>query len=69
MHRYYVNHYPEGNGDHQVQRERCVRMPSYPLNLGHHAQCHQALDVAKRFFPRSNGCFQCIRECHTPRPA
>ena len=69
MHRYFVNLYPEGNGDHLVHREGCARMPSYPLNLGHHAQCHQALDVAKRFFPRSNGCFQCIRECHTHRPA
>ena len=67
--RYFVNLYPEGNGDHLVHREGCTRMPTFPLNLGHHATCREAVDVAKRFFPRSNGCFQCARECHLHRPA
>ena len=67
MHRYFVNLYPEQNGDHLVHREGCTRLPTFPLNLGHHPDCQHAVDVAKRFFPRSNGCFQCARDCHAHR--
>ncbi|HKN78238.1 MAG TPA: hypothetical protein VJW16_03650 [Lysobacter sp.] len=69
MHRYLVNLYPENNGDHLVHREGCRRLPTFPLNLGHHPECRSAVEAAKRYFPRANGCFQCARDCHVHRPA
>ena len=69
LHRYFINLYPEDNGEHLVHREGCRRVPRFPLNLGHHPDCHSAVEAAKRFFPRANGCLQCARECHVRRSA
>lgn len=62
---YYVNKQAQANGDHEVHREDCHYLPS-PANrhsLGIFSSCEEAVKVAKRTFPRSNGCFHCSENC------
>jgi hypothetical protein len=67
MRRYLVDLYPDEHGDHVVHREGCARRPTFPLNLGHHTTCHEALVKARKYFARSNGCLQCTRDCRKHR--
>ena len=67
MKAYYVNKQAQANGDHEVHREDCHYLPS-PANkqyLGVFNSCEEAVKVAKRTFPRSNGCIHCSENCHT----
>lgn len=64
---YYVNRNAQPNGDHEVHKDGCSHMPD-PGNrqsVGEHASCHGAVQAAKRFNSRANGCYWCSRECHT----
>lgn len=64
---YYVNKNPQDNGDHEVHREDCEKLPS-PANreyLGHFDCCEDAVEKAKQIFSQSNGCFYCSEKCHT----
>jgi len=67
MVRYYVNKNAQDNGDHEVHKWACDRMPieENRLYLGDFSNCFDAVRKAKQHYPRSNGCFYCSRECHT----
>jgi hypothetical protein len=64
---YYVNKKAQTNGDHVVHREDCHYLPSSENRhyLGIFNSCQEAVKVAKRTFPQSNGCFYCSKDCHT----
>lgn len=64
---YYVNKIAQSNGDHEVHKSGCSFMPS-TLNrkhLGNYPSCYGAVQEAKKYYPKSNGCYYCSRECHT----
>ena len=67
MARYYVNRNPQANGDHEVHKAGCYYWPSKEnlLYLGEFSNCHDAVREAKNHYGKSNGCYYCIRECHT----
>ena len=65
MDRYYVNNDTQANGDHEVHRNGCSRMPSNRIDLGLFSSCHDAVRAAKNHYAQVNGCYYCARECHT----
>ena len=63
---YYVNKNAQNNGDHEVHKEGCHRMPE-PENkqyLGNFSTCREAVAEAKKYYTQSDGCYYCIPECH-----
>lgn len=65
MAKYYVNNEQQTNGDHEVHRDDCLRLPSNKHFLGEYSNCADAVKAAKKIYPRSNGCYWCSKECHT----
>jgi hypothetical protein len=64
---YYVNKNAQDNGDHEVHTTGCAHMPD-PKNcqyLGSFTNCADAVRDARRYYPQSNGCYYCSRDCHT----
>ncbi len=64
---YYVNKQAQTNGDHEVHKSDCSRMPNEENRkyLGSFSNCSGAVRKAKEYYPKSNGCYYCSRECHT----
>jgi len=64
---YYVNKQPQSNGDHEVHKSDCSYMPGEEnrMYLGSFTNCFDAVREAKKYYPQSNGCYYCSRECHT----
>ena len=66
-HHYYVNDNSQDNGDHEVHKEGCSYLPDV-LNrtyLGMFPSCHGAVQEARNYYGRVNGCFWCAYPCHT----
>ncbi len=64
---YYVNKNAQSNGDHEVHTTGCSFLPE-PHNriyLGEFSSCSSAVQEARRYYTRVNGCFYCSRPCHT----
>lgn len=67
MSKYYVNKNSQSNGDHEVHKESCHRLP-LPANrkyLGMFSNCKGAVREAKKHYNKVNGCYWCSTECHT----
>ncbi|HWL17560.1 MAG TPA: hypothetical protein VNR00_18265 [Opitutus sp.] len=64
---YYVSKTAQFNGDHEVHKHGCQFMPEPHdrIYLGEFYSCHEAMKDARRHFPQVNGCYFCVRECHT----
>lgn len=64
---YYVNKKAQANGDHEVHKSGCSFMPIEENRkyLGSFNNCFDAVREAKQFYPQSNGCYYCSKECHT----
>jgi len=64
---YYVNTKEQANGDHEVHTSTCSYLPAAEnrLYLGYLDSCAEAVRIAKRTYPQSNGCYYCCRACHT----
>jgi len=66
---YYVNANAQPDGYHEVHVDdgSCPYPPTAVnrIQLGWHANCRDAVSAAKRVFHKSDGCYWCIRECHT----
>lgn len=64
---YYVNKNAQPNGDHEVHTAECSFLPSEDnrIYLGVFSDCYGAVREAKKYFPRSNGCYYCSSACHT----
>ena len=67
MPKYYVNKNAQANGDHEVHKESCSRMPlgQNAKYLGIFNNCHDAVAEAKKYYPKADGCYYCSNECHT----
>ena len=67
MARYYVNRNAQDNGDHEVHIAGCQWMPedNNRLYLGDFMNCREAVREAKKIYPQSNGCYYCLKPCHT----
>jgi hypothetical protein len=65
--KYVVNEKPQTNGDHEVHKSGCSFMaePENRRYLGTFTNCHDAVREAKKYYPQSNGCYYCAKECHT----
>lgn len=70
MPEYYVNRneQPE-DGYHEVHVDdgSCPYPPNLHnrISLGWHVNCQSAVTAAKRIYPKSDGCYWCVRGCHT----
>lgn len=67
MARYYVNRNAQDNGDHEVHVTGCSFMPAEHNRqyLGDFSNCWPAVNEARKYYPQSNGCYYCSRECNT----
>jgi len=65
--RFYVNKNAQANGDHEVHRATCSRLPEAENRqyLGDYATSQEAVREAKKYYGRSNGCYYCCPETHT----
>jgi hypothetical protein len=61
---YYVNPQPDQDGDNEVHREGCHKLPANGEYLGEFSTCFEAVAAAKRRYPRADGCGICSAECH-----
>ena len=66
MVRYFVNEVAQPNGDHEVHQFGCyyLELARRKRDIGEHDTCVTAVDTAKRFYPKANGCSYCSRPCH-----
>ncbi len=67
---YCVNKNPQRNGDHEVHIisaiSPCPNLP-YPENsiyLGQFSNCRGAVEKARLFYDRVDGCMHCAPACH-----
>lgn len=65
MAEYCVNTIAQLNGDHEVHERRCQFWPVRNIPLGFHYSCAGAVQEAKRYYSKSNGCYWCSLACHT----
>ena len=65
--KYYVSKKAQDNGDREVHREGCGYLPGQEdrIYLGEFRDCRTAVWEAKKYYAQVNGCFYCLRECHT----
>lgn len=67
MNRYYVNKLAQSNGDHEVHKQGCHRLPDSwnRIDLGYQRDDAAALRAAQEFFPHSaDGCYYCCPAIH-----
>ena len=64
--RYYVNKQAQSNGDHEVHKETCFRLPTTDnrLYLGVFSTSEAALREARKLYPKADGCYYCCPEIH-----
>ncbi len=64
---YFVDEFPQENGDHEVHRFRCEHMPppSARIYVGECYTCRDALRMARQHRRQVNGCRYCSKACHT----
>jgi hypothetical protein len=64
--KYYVNKNAQSNGDHEVHKENCNKLPepSNRIYLGDFSNCLNALKKAQEYYKRVDGCYFCSSECH-----
>lgn len=62
---YYVNNQAQSNGDHEVHVWGCSYFPANRMYLGEFSSCGPAVQEAKRYYTKANGCYFCSRSCHT----
>ncbi len=67
MDRYYVHTLTDAQGDHEVHKSTCDKLPKSEnrIYLGEFSNCQQAVIEAKKRYSNSNGCYWCSRDCHT----
>jgi len=58
---YYLNRNAQNNGEHEIHKEDCKFIPSLNnrILLGHYKTDEEALEVARRIFPKVDGCSHC----------
>lgn len=64
---YYVHKKEDDKGDHEVHESSCpwlVNMENFKY-LGSFNNCHEAVQEAKKYYSKVNGCKHCSKECDT----
>jgi hypothetical protein len=64
MAHYFINNHAQPNGDHEVHKVGCVRMPADKRYLGNYEFVSQAMLEARKEFWQSSGCVACARDDH-----
>lgn len=67
MTNYVININSQTNGEHEVHKITCNKLPN-PANrlyLGDFPTCYDAIREAKKYDPDADGCYYCSPECHT----
>jgi hypothetical protein len=64
MAHYFIDNHAQPNGDHEVHKVGCVRMPMDKRYLGNYEFVSQAMLEARKEFWQSNGCVACARDQH-----
>lgn len=67
MAEYYVNKNQQKNGDHEVHVPGCdfFPQPDNRILVGTFDSCAPAIKAARKHYSQVNGCYFCVRECHT----
>lgn len=67
MNKYYVHKKQDNHGDHEVHESDCSHIDNVEnfIYLGSFDKCHEAVQAAKKYYSKVNGCIRCSRECHT----
>jgi hypothetical protein len=63
---FYIDTFPEKNGEHLVHHSECKELPNF-INrkfLGYYEHCNRAIIEAKKEFNHVNGCVLCSITCH-----
>ena len=64
--KYFVNDNAQSNGDHEVHNEFCRFLPQIQSKtaLGEHSTCQSALQAARKYYTKVDGCATCSPQCH-----
>lgn len=65
--KYYVHTKKDANGDYEVHKEGCHKMPKEENRkfLGEFSNCEDAVKEAEKEYDPVNGCIHCSKDCHT----
>lgn len=66
MSNYYVNQNAQATGEHEVHKDTCAFLPKQEnrILLGAFISCHDALERARMYFSKVDGCHYCTPQCH-----
>lgn len=66
MEHYYVNKVAQITGEHEVHTSSCSFLPSSEnrIYLGQFYNCDEALNEARKHYPKVDGCYYCCYPCH-----
>ena len=64
--RYYLNKISQPNNTHEIHSATCVFLPlkKNRIDLGETSNCLDALENARKYFEKVNGCIYCAEQCH-----
>ena len=62
MSHFFINNHAADDGNHEVHRVGCKRMPTDKAYLGNFEHVDEALMEARKEFWQSGGCERCARE-------
>ena len=67
MNKYYVHKKQDDKGDHEVHKSGCPWMVNVEnfIYLGSFEDCKEAVQAAKKYYLKVNGCKHCSIKCHT----
>ena len=65
--KYYVNKMTQATGEHEVHAEICTFLPSpnNRLYLGEFNSPREAVEEAKKYYSKVDGCYYCCYPAHT----
>ena len=62
MSHFFIDNFPQPDGNHEVHLVGCKRMPTDKRYLGNYCSASEALIEARKEFWTSSGCERCARE-------
>jgi hypothetical protein len=66
---YYVNSFPNSEGDYDVHQEGCECIPNFLSRkfLDYLPSVKSAIEKAKKTYPEANACKKCLTEYYTAK--
>lgn len=64
--KFYINANTQANWDNEVHNEYCRWLPEFEnrIYLWNFESCRQAVQEAKKRYPKADGCAHCCPTCH-----